>query len=99
MRIQLKQHEIEAAIAGYIASQGISVSNKSVTMDFTSGRKNNGLSVEVVIEDSADKAVIPSGPINRDCPPAEAAPEQEAANVETTEESATPTPPASSLFG
>jgi cytochrome c oxidase accessory protein FixG len=73
--------------------------NKSVTMDFTSGRKNNGLSVEVVIEDSADKAVIPSGPINRDCPPAEAAPEQAEANVESTEESVPPTPAASSLFG
>jgi hypothetical protein len=99
MRIQLKQHEIEAAIAGYIASQGISVSNKSVTMDFTSGRKNNGLSVEVVIEDSADKAVIPPGPINRDCPPAEAAPEQAETNTEVTEGVVPIAPPASSLFG
>lgn len=53
MRIQLKQNEIEEAIKGFLNRQGIHVKGKAVEMAFTSGRKNNGLSVEVMIEDEA----------------------------------------------
>lgn len=50
MQIQLKQPEIEEAIIRYIAQQGISLSNKTVMVTFTSGRKDNGLSADVDIE-------------------------------------------------
>lgn len=52
MRIQLKQHEIEAALKGYISQQGIAIDGKAVVMTFKSGRKNNGLSVVMVIDDA-----------------------------------------------
>lgn len=51
MQIQLKQTEIEAALKMFISNQGISLANKSVQMTFTSGRKDNGLSAELSIED------------------------------------------------
>lgn len=53
MQIQLKQPEIEAALKMYIANQGISLAGKSFTVSFTSGRKENGLSADLVIEDQA----------------------------------------------
>lgn len=60
MRIQLKQNEIESALKGYIAKQGIGVAHKLITMNFTSGRKNNGLSVEIVIEDEHRVNIAPA---------------------------------------
>lgn len=53
MQIQLKQPEIEAALKMYITNQGISLAGKSFTVSFTSGRKENGLSADLVIEDQA----------------------------------------------
>ena len=52
MQIQLKQREIEAALKMFISQQGISLVNKTVEIEFTSGRKDNGLSAELTIEDS-----------------------------------------------
>ena len=57
MRIQLKQNEIEEAIKGFLTRQGIAVTGKDINMLFTSGRKNNGLSVEVVIEDAVQPSM------------------------------------------
>jgi hypothetical protein len=57
MQINLKQHEIEAALKGYINAQGISLMNKDVAISFTAGRKESGLSAEVIIEDSVNKIV------------------------------------------
>ena len=51
MQIQLQQKEIEAALAGYITQQGIDLSGKQVTIEFTAGRKASGLSAELTIED------------------------------------------------
>jgi hypothetical protein len=51
MNIQLKQSEIEVALRQYLERQGISLRNKSFAVDFTSGRGNNGLSAEAIIED------------------------------------------------
>jgi hypothetical protein len=51
MQIALKQKEIEAAIKGFISKQGISLNGKEIKMVFTSGRKDNGISVEIDIED------------------------------------------------
>ena len=56
MQIHLKQLEIEAALRMFIASQGISLTSKVVEVAFTSGRKDNGLSAEITIEDSLDGA-------------------------------------------
>lgn len=50
MQIQLKQAEIEEALKQYISQQGILLTGKSVVITFTSGRKDNGLSADVEIE-------------------------------------------------
>ena len=52
MNIQIKQNEIEAAVKGYIARKGINLVGKSVTVTFTAGRKDSGLSAELCIEDT-----------------------------------------------
>lgn len=66
MQINLKQLEIATALKMYIAQQGINLTGKTVEIVFTSGRKDNGLSAEITIEDQAGYAtVIPSGMINR----------------------------------
>lgn len=57
MRIQLKQNEIEEALKGFLTRQGIAVTGKSVKIGFTSGRKNNGLSVEILIEETGIKTL------------------------------------------
>ncbi len=36
-----------------VGNQGFNLTNKHVTIEFTSGRKDNGLSAEVAIEDAA----------------------------------------------
>lgn len=64
MQIQLKQREIEAALKMYVSQQGINLTNKTVEVVFTSGRKDNGISAELTIEDAAVPA-IPTGLINR----------------------------------
>ena len=51
MIVNLKQHEIEAALRQYIAQQGININSKSVTISFTAGRKETGISAELDIED------------------------------------------------
>ena len=52
MQIQLKQAEIIAAIKGYISSQGINLFNKDVTIAFTAGRKESGLTADISIEEA-----------------------------------------------
>lgn len=51
MQIQLKQTEIMDALRQYITQQGISLVGKSVDIAFTAGRKEGGLTAEVIIED------------------------------------------------
>lgn len=51
MRIHLKQEEIVAALKQYISDKGIDLSSKAVTISFTAGRKNTGLSADMQIED------------------------------------------------
>jgi hypothetical protein len=50
MQIQLKQKEIETALKLYVSRQGIDLKGKNVTIDFTAGRKDSGLSADIVIE-------------------------------------------------
>lgn len=51
MQVTLKQTEIEAALKGFITAQGISLNNKQVTVSFTAGRKESGISAEIEIDD------------------------------------------------
>jgi dihydrodipicolinate reductase len=57
MLITLKQKEIEAALRLYILNRGINLVGKDVTIAFTAGRKEAGLSAEVNIEDDANMVV------------------------------------------
>jgi hypothetical protein len=59
MQIQLKQPEIEEAIIRYISQQGISLVGKTITVNFTSGRKDNGLSADVDIDNVKDATPEP----------------------------------------
>ena len=52
MQIQLKQTEIIAALKQYITSQGINLVGKEVTISFTAGRKESGVTADLVIEDT-----------------------------------------------
>lgn len=63
MQIQLKQLEIEAAIKLFITGQGINILNKDVKVVFTSGRKDNGLSAEVEINDLSLAITTPLTPV------------------------------------
>lgn len=51
MQINLKQSEIVDALKQYVQKQGISLKHRDVTIAFTAGRKETGLSAEIVIED------------------------------------------------
>lgn len=53
MQIQLKQSEIITALKQYITSQGINLVNKEVTISFTAGRKEAGVTADLSIEDSS----------------------------------------------
>lgn len=50
----MKQSEIEAALKHFISSQGINLTGKIVEIAFTAGRKENGLTAEMQIEESGD---------------------------------------------
>ena len=51
MQVNLKQPEIEVALKNYIAQQGISLYGKAVSVTFTAGRKESGISAEITIDD------------------------------------------------
>ena len=57
MQIQLKQSEIISAIKQYVGAQGINLSGKTVDISFTAGRKEGGLTADVVIEESVPQAL------------------------------------------
>lgn len=52
MQVQLKQAEITSALKQYISGQGISLQGKTVKMAFTAGRKESGITVEILIDDA-----------------------------------------------
>ena len=88
MLIQLKQREIIEALKMFISQQGISLAGKTVEIEFTSGRKDNGLSAELTIEDDpAQNQAIPSGPIARTVAPAV---QESAEPTNSTDETASP---------
>ena len=68
MLIQLRQSEIEVALREYIVHQGINLTGRRVDISFTSGRKDNGISADLVINVAEDEQVLtklvsPSGVI------------------------------------
>ena len=52
MQISLKQNEIEVALKNYLSQQGISLYARDVSIAFTAGRKESGISAEITIEDA-----------------------------------------------
>lgn len=52
MQISLKQSEIEVALKNYVSQQGISLYARDVSIAFTAGRKESGISAEITIEDA-----------------------------------------------
>lgn len=59
MQIILKQPDIEQALKGHIKAQGINLTGKDVSMSFTAGRKEAGISVELNIVDTPTTAAAP----------------------------------------
>lgn len=108
MLIQLKQAEIVSAIKQYVAQQGINLTGKTVDIAFTHGRKENGLSADVTIEDTeipgtlvgdveaAVKPAVVLAVVNNDPIPVNPAPAPEEP-AKVPEADTKPTPP--SLFG
>lgn len=93
MQIHLKQLEIEAALRQFISQQGINLTGKVVEIAFTSGRKDNGLSAEITIEDgvgvpserrSSSTTTKQLTDISNLPPPSDTAQEPEATPVKTT---------------
>lgn len=93
MQIHLKQLEIEAALRQFISLQGINLTGKVVEIAFTSGRKDNGLSAEVTIEDggvtldrrsSSTPTKQPADANNPPQPSSDTAQESEAVPVKTS---------------
>lgn len=71
MQIQLKQSEIEEALKDYIVKQGLSLKGRTVAIDFTSGRKDNGITADIDISGDelipgfeTDEPEIPHASIN-----------------------------------
>lgn len=54
MQILLNQTEIESALKDYVAKQGIKLQGRTVEIEFTSGRKENGVSADMRISDDAN---------------------------------------------
>jgi hypothetical protein len=54
MNINLKQVEIVEALKQFVTKKGISLVGKKVDISFTAGRKDTGVSADIVIEDSAE---------------------------------------------
>ena len=89
MQVQLKQSELVSAVQQFVASQGFNLTDKSVTVDFTAGRGENGLSATVTIEQgmalpdlSGDKPAL------KVMAPAPAPAAEQAANVASAEAAA-----------
>lgn len=68
MEIILKQPDIEKALRLYVNSQGISLWNKTLSIDFNMGRKDNGLSAALTILDVEIPGDMSADPAAQDRP-------------------------------
>lgn len=92
MNITLKQTDIEKAIRLYIERQGFHLHNKTLSIDFSMGRGDNGLSAILAIEDAV---TIPgfTDQVSQDVPSAAVQAMVAAVSLPSTTETATPTDP------
>lgn len=63
MQIILKQKDIEQALTLYLRDQGINLTNKSLSVSWTAGRKESGITAEIDIEEIPESAKNNSIPI------------------------------------
>ena len=111
MQVNLKQAEIERAIKGFLANEGIALHGRKVSIHFTAGRGENKISAEVDIEESdlpvfTDTSVDAAAPVAKpplavvsiSSDPSNVSEETPKA-VETVESTQESKPKASSLFG
>ena len=54
MQVQLNQSEIEVAVTNYIGNVGINTQGKDISISFTAGRKETGISAEITIGNSSE---------------------------------------------
>jgi hypothetical protein len=59
MQVQLKQAELNAAVRQYVAAEGLSLVGKDVSIEFTAGRGENGITATVSIENGVTLPVLP----------------------------------------
>ena len=63
MKIQIEQHEVEAAVREYMANQGIKVEGKTLSVEFKMTRADGGgLVANLIIEDAAPVAASKAAP-------------------------------------
>ena len=58
MKVTLNDREIDEALVEYVANQGISLGDKTVSVTIVSGRGSNGDSAIITIEDSSSESFI-----------------------------------------
>ena len=63
MQIILKQKDIEQALALYLRDQGINLTNKNLSVSWTAGLKESGITAEIDIEEIPGSAKNNSIPI------------------------------------
>lgn len=108
MIINLKQTEIEQALRAYVVAQGISLHGKDLTISFTAGRRESGISAEISIDEveipgySNDVYVADEAPVAATVASAEVQEEPQPVPQEEAQEDAAPAveaKPTVSLFG
>lgn len=63
MKIQIEQHEVEAAVREYMANQGIKVEGKTLSVEFKMTRADGGgLVANLIIEDAAPATTSKAAP-------------------------------------
>lgn len=63
MQIILKQKDIEQALTLYLRDQGINLTNKSLSVSWTAGRKESGITAEIDIKEIPESSKNNSIPI------------------------------------
>ena len=87
MIINLKQTEIELALRAYVVAQGISLHGKDLSISFTAGRRESGISAEISIDDVEIPGYTTSAVEEIEVPKAaDISPDQAAATVTPVEE-------------
>lgn len=108
MIINLKQTEIEQALRAYVVAQGISLHGKDLTISFTAGRRESGISAEISIDEveipgySNDVYVADEAPVAATVASVEVPEEPQPVPQEEAQEDAAPAveaKPTVSLFG